>query len=355
VNVGFDDRGVLFVGVDLRNHGYDNARGRLFVNEAVQRIERLPGVSIATVTRQIPFRGDWSGDVRPWEGDTFADGRDMLTVGYNVVGPRYFEAMNIPALRGRALDETDREGGRFAIVVNETFARLAFPDGDAIGRMIPLRSDQPDALIVGVARDATYYQLAEDTWAQVYSAFGQIYVPDVKFMVKTPGDPAALAPAVQQVILGIDGDVAITTTETLEAVHAEQTARYRASASVVGLSGIIALLLASAGLYGVMAFRVSRRTREIGVRMALGATRGAVAGNVLRHSLVLVVAGSAIGLAGAIILGRFVAGMVFGVPARDPVSLVTAPAVLIVVSAIAAVMPARRAAGIDPVRAIRVE
>jgi predicted permease len=355
VDVGFDDRGVLFVGINLRNHGYDDARGRMFVDEALERIQRLPGVSIATVSRQVPFRGDWSGDLRPWDGDAFADGRDILTTGYNVVGPRYFEAMNIPVVRGRAFDETDREGSQFVIVVNETFARLAFPEGDAIGRMIPLRSEVPDALIVGVARDATYYQLAEDAWAQVYAAFGQMYMPDIRLMVKTPGDPAALAPSVQQAVLAIDGDVAITSTETLEAVHAEQTARYRASASVVGLSGIIALLLACAGLYGVMAFRVSRRTREIGVRMALGATRGAVAVNVLRHSLTLVVAGSAIGLAGAIMLGRFVAGMVFGVPARDPVSLVAAPVVLLVVAAIAALVPARRAAGIDPARAIRVE
>jgi putative ABC transport system permease protein len=354
-DLGFEDRGVLYVGVNLRNHGYDEARGRAFVDDVLDRLRGLPGVSIATLTRQVPFRGDWSTDLEPWDGRTFADGRDVLTTGLNLVGPRYFEAMGMPIVRGRPITDADRPGGPLSIVVNQTFARLAYPDGDPVGQSVPLSGGQDGAIIVGVARDATYYELAEDSWAQAWLAYGQVYQSGINFLIKTAGDPRVLVDPVQQAIHTVDPDIAFTRTETLDAVAAEQTARYRASASVVGLSGLIALLLASAGLYGVMAYRVSRRTREIGVRIALGATGVEVAGRVLARSLALVLLGSALGMAGAIGLGRFVEGMVFGISASDPLSLAVAPAVLLVVALFAVLQPARRAAAIDPMEAMRTE
>lgn len=354
-DLGFEDRGVLYVGVNLRNHGYDEARGRVFVDDVLNRLRSVPGVRIATVTRQVPFRGDWSTDLEPWEGDAFADGRDVLTTGLNLVGPDYFEAMGMPIVQGRALTDEDRAGGPLSIVVNETFARLAFPEGDPVGQTVPLGGGQVNAMVVGVARDATYYELSEETWAQAWVAFEQIYQPAINFLIKTPGDPRALVSGVQQAIHAVDPDVAFTRTETLEAVAAEQTARYRASASVVGLSGFIALLLASAGLYGVMSYRVSRRTREIGVRIALGATRSVVAGGVLRRSLLLVVLGCGFGLAGTIVASRFIQGLVFGIEANDTLSLSVAPAVLLIVAMVAVLQPARRAAAVDPMRAMRTE
>ncbi len=354
VDLGFDTRGVLLVGVNLRNHGYDEERGRVFVRTALDRLRALPGVTVATTTRQVPFRGDWTTDLEPWEGSGFADGRTQLTTGLNVVGSRYFEGMGIPLVHGRDFADEDRSGGARVVVVNETFARLAFGTDRSVGRTIQ-RGSTPPLTVVGVVRDATYYTLAEERWPQVYLPFEQFYQPAVRFMIRSQSAPAALANPVRDVLHDIDPDIALTAVETLESVHAEQIARYRASATVVGLTGLIALLLACVGLYGVMAYRVAQRTREIGVRVALGASRREIAAIVLRRSLRLVLPGLIIGLAAALASGRLIESLLFGVPARDPVALVGAPLVLLMVALLATVLPVRRAVRIDPAIAMRTD
>jgi ABC-type antimicrobial peptide transport system permease subunit len=160
---------------------------------------------------------------------------------------------------------------------------------------------------------------------------------------------------VQRAVLDVDPDVAFSAVETLESVQAEQIARYRATAHVVGLSGLIALLLASAGLYGAMAYRVAQRTREIGLRMALGATRRTLAWEVMARGLRLVVIGAVLGLGAALALGRLTASLLFDVQPRDPVSLVAAPTILLIVAAAAVLVPARRAMRVDPMTAMRSE
>lgn len=352
VDTGFDAQGVLLVSVNLNNHGYDAARGRAFVATALERMSGLAGVQHATTTRMVPYQGDWTTTLEPdWSG-AFPLPR-TIEVGLNVVSPGYFEAMGIPILRGRGFEAADDDGNDSVIVVNETFVREVMRDADPLGRAIPLDEGEPELRIVGVARDAEYYGLAESRRTQVYLPLKQAFAADINFLVKTTTAPLGLVRAVQSVLHAIDPDIALSGTATLESVHAQQLAGFRATAHVVGLSGLIALLLASAGLYGVMAFRVAQRTREIGVRMALGQTRASVAGGVLRRALRLTVAGALLGLVAALAMGRLVRGMVFGVPANDAVSLVVAPLVLIAVATIAVLVPARRAMAIDPMRAIR--
>jgi predicted permease len=355
IDVGFDARGVLLAGVNLRNHGYDAARGSAFAHEAMARVSAVPGVALVTVTRQVPFQGDWSTTMKAWPGASFAGGRTEMDVGLNVVGAGYFEGMGIPLRSGREFEGTDVEGSTPVIIVNETFARRAFATLDVVGRTVPLRGDAPPFTIVGVARDATYYELDEDPFPQAYAPFTQRYVSDITFLVKTSVNPSTLAGPVQRAILDVDPNVAFSTVETLESVHAEQIARYRATAHVVGLSGLIALLLASAGLYGAMAYRVAQRTREIGLRMALGATRRTLAWEVMARGLRLVVIGAVLGFGAALALGRLTASLLFEVRPNDPVSLVAAPIVLLVVAAAAVFVPARRAMRIDPMRAMRAE
>jgi predicted permease len=355
IDVGFDARGVLLLGVDLGNHGYDAARGQVFAREAIERISAVPGVTLATMTRQVPFQGDWSMTIKAWPGASFADGRSEMDVGLNVVGTGYFEGMGIPMRVGREFAATDGAGSAPVIVVNETFARRAFGTLDVVGRSVPMREDAPPFTIVGVARDAMYYELDEDPFPQAYAPFTQRYVPDITFLVKTAVSPSALAGAVQRAVLDVDPDVAFAAVETLESVQAEQIARYRATAHVVGLSGLIALLLACAGLYGAMAYRVAQRTREIGLRMALGATRRTLAWEVMARGLRLVVGGAVLGLGAAVVLGRLTSSLLFDVQPRDPVSLVAAPIVLLIVAAAAVLVPARRAMRIDPMKAMRSE
>ncbi|MGH7553235.1 MAG: FtsX-like permease family protein, partial [Longimicrobiales bacterium] len=267
----------------------------------------------------------------------------------------YFEGMGIPLRVGREFAATDGAGSAAVIVVNETFARRAFGTLDVVGRGVPMSEDAPPFTIVGVARDTMYYELDEDPFPQAYAPFMQRYVPDITFLVKTSESPSALAGPVQRAVLDVDPDVAFSAVETLESVQAEQIARYRATAHVVGLSGLIALLLASAGLYGAMAYRVAQRTREIGLRMALGATRRTLAWEVMARGLRLVVIGAVLGLGAAFTLGRLTASLLFDVQPRDPVSLVAAPIVLLIVAAAAVLVPARRVMRIHPMRAMRTE
>jgi ABC-type antimicrobial peptide transport system permease subunit len=229
-----------------------------------------------------------------------------------------------------------------------------FGDESPLGRPVPVQgSERPPYTIVGVARDASYYGFDEKPRLQLYASFMQMYQPSFAFLVKTTARPETLVAAVHEAIRTLDPDLAFPRTETLASLYDTQLAAWRSSARVVGLTGLIALLLASAGLFGVMSFRVSERTREIGLRMALGATRSNVARAVVDRGLRLTIAGAALGMAGAIAVGRFVQGMLYGVQPQDPVSLVAAPAVLIAVAVLAVLVPARRAMRIDPMRAMR--
>jgi putative ABC transport system permease protein len=356
VDVGFDDRGVLLVGVNLRNHGYDAERGRVFVRNALAQLSALPGVQLATVTRMVPFQGDWTSTLGAWPGAAFTGGLTEMDVGMNVVGTRYFEGLGIPLLRGRDFHAADDVTSAPVIVVNETFARKAFGQTNVLGRVVPLRGpDAPAFTVIGVVRDAMYYALNEDPFPQVYGTLQQYYVPDVSFLLKTSGNPEALVRPAQNALHALDPDVAFTATETLASVHAEQFARFRATAHVVSFTGLIALLLASAGLYGVMAFRVAQRTREIGLRLAFGATRKTVGRDVLSRGLRLVAIGGVLGIAVTLALGQLVERLLFGVRPDDPFSLMVAPVVLFVVAMLAMVVPARRAMRVDPMIAIRTE
>lgn len=354
VDIGFDTRDALVVNVNLAPRGYTGERGRAFMTEALQRIAALPGVESAAAARQAPFRGEWSTTLRTWPGAAFAGGGNELDVGLNAVTAGYFETIGIPILRGRGILASDVEGSEPVVVVNETFARLAFPEGDALGRTVPIRGpDGPAFRIVGIARDADYYAFAEETRNQVYGSLHQAFGTTINFIVRTGAAPQTVVAPLREVLRTLDPDLAIVTIETLDGVYREQLASYRTSANVVGLTGLIALLLASAGLYGVMAYRVAERTREIGVRMALGESKRSVAGVVVGRGLRLTLMGVALGVSGALALGPLVQGLLFGVPARDPVALLLAPAVLLAVGLLAMLVPARRAMTIDPMRAIR--
>jgi len=353
--LGFETQDRLIVQVDLRARGYSDDEGRAFIPRAVERLAGLPGVEAVTTSRMIPFQGDWSTDLDPVDGAVPNTDDGKIWVGLNAVSPGYFELMGIPVVRGRPLSDEDARDGGLSVVVNETLARTLFPGADAVGRTVTVGGDQALA-VVGVARDAVYYELGEKPTTQLYASVLQVYQPLVHFVVRTRSDAAALAPAVEAALRELDPELAFPWVTTLASVFEDQTARFRVSAVLVGVFAIVALVLAAAGLYGVVAFLVAQRTQEIGVRMALGADRGRIAGEVLRRGLTLAGIGLAVGLAGVLGLRRLTSALLYGtVGADDPWPPVLGIAVLVLSAALASLVPARKATRVDPMEAMRIE
>lgn len=354
-DLGFDHGSVLITRVDLQSLGYDGDRGRLFIGEALDRLRSLPSALTVSTTNRVPFRGDWSTDVPAPEGATPNAPDNTITVGLNTVGPDYFDVMGIDIVAGRPISERDAVDGDRVVVVNETLAELMWPGLDPVGRVMSELLEPYTVTVVGVARDATYYELGEEQWAQAYLSEQQFYQPVVNFVVRTDGDASALAGPAQAALRELDPELAFGSVTTLETVVDEELARYEVSAVLVSLFGLIALALAAAGLYGVVAFTVSRRTREIGVRMALGADRGRVARGVLSSGLRLASVGVGLGLLGALALRGYTDSLLYGVEASDPLPLLGSCLALLSVTALASLVPATRATNVDPVEAIRTE
>ncbi len=353
-DLGFATDHRLVLGVDLRALGYTQEEGEEFLPRALERLAALPGVTGVTASAMVPFQGDWSTDMDPPPGVAPDTDEGRVTVGRNAVAPGYFDVMGMPILRGRPLGPEDAAGAPGAVVVNETLARHLWPGRDPLGQRVPA-SGEPHFTVVGVARDATYYELGEKPATQAWTTLAQTPQPGFSFIVRTSVPPTDVAAFAQAALRELDPNLAFGSVTTLGAVFSDVTARYRVSAVLVGLFGALALILAVAGLYGVVAFLVAQRTREIGVRMALGADRGRIARDVLRSGLTLAGAGVAVGLAGTLALRGLAAGLLYGVSPGDPWAVAAACAVLVGAAALASFGPARRATRVDPMEAIRAE
>lgn len=353
-DLGFESADRLAVQVNLRAQGYTADEGRTFIPRALERLRALPGVEEAVVSRMIPFRGDWSTEVEPPPGGRPNTESGRIVVYLNSVTPGYFELMGMPILRGRALGQQDAAESTMAVVINETLAGLLFPDQGAVGQTVT--RGETTLEIVGVVRDAVYHELGEEPRTQMYFSMAQNYQASFNFVLRTRDDAASLASAAQAALRELDPELAFPWVSTLAAVVEDQTARYRVSAVLVGVFSVLALLLAAAGLYGVVSYLVAQRTREIGVRMALGADRGRIAGEVLRTGLRLATVGLVVGLLGTLAVRRLTTALLFGtVRSDDPWPLVAACLILGAVAAAASVVPARRATRVDPMEAIRAD
>jgi predicted permease len=276
---------------------------------------------------------------------------------FNKVEPGFFETTATPILRGRALDDRDTATAPRAIVVNETLARRLWPDGSAVGRHIRLYSDNgPMAEIVGIARDAAYLYMGEIPTPYMYIPYAQDLQGQMTLFVHTAGDPASMAPAIRAEVKALAPDLPVFDVRTMRSVFdAFGMMASRIAARSMGVMGVIGLGLSTLGLYAVTVFMVSRRTKEIGIRMALGATRGSVLRDVLATALKFVALGTAIGVAGAFATTRYFAAFMGRVSPTDPAIFLGVPLLLLVVAAAAAFLPARRAALVDPVITLRHE
>jgi predicted permease len=353
IDIGLDPSRVLLGRLQIGMNGYTPETGKTFYRELRQRLATLPGVEEAALASWFPlgFSGckGWDAQV---EGYVRPPSEDM-TYEYAIVSPRYFATMQIPLRIGRDFTDADDASAPKVAIVNEAFAQRFWPGQDPIGRRF--RSGGTWRTIVGVAKTGKYNRLNEPTWCFFYLPYQQ-GVPDLDLNIclRTAGEPAAFAPMLNRAVHAIDPGVSLLrVTPMAETIMASFTQRL--AASLLLFLGGVALLLAAMGVYAVMAYAVSQRTQEFGVRMALGAQPGAVLRQVLRQGFVLAALGGAAGLALAAMVTRLLANFLYGVSPFDPATFVGVPLVLALVALLASWLPARRATRINPIEALRAE
>ncbi|HEU5450433.1 MAG TPA: ABC transporter permease [Terriglobales bacterium] len=351
---GFRADHLLLSQVDLFSAGYDKARGQQALERMLSGIRNLPGVESASMARRVPLSlagGSSSSTIEP-EGYEAPKGTKAWSY-FNTVAPQYFQTMRIPVLRGREFSASDRPDAPEGFMINQTFAERYWPGQDPIGKRIRYgRNWYP---VIGMVADSKYRKLNEPASPFVYLSTTWNYVPAVIFHVRTATDPRAVAAPLRSVVAQVDPKLPVYGVSTMEETIQAASFQQRLSASLLGAFGLLAVVLASVGLYASMAYSVSRRTRELGVRMALGASRRDVGRLVLGNALRLTGVGVAIGLLLAAGATRLFASLLFGVSAGDPAIFGGVVALLAAIALIAAYLPARRAAQLDPLQALRCE
>jgi putative ABC transport system permease protein len=358
---GFDAAHVLTMQVQTSGRRFnDDAVRHQFFADALEAVRRVPGVRSAAFTSQLPLSGQEEMYGVEFESNLTGSadsGGEGAALRY-AVSPGYFETMNIPLRSGRLLDARDRTGEPAAVVINESFARRRFPGQDPIGKRLHFGpSTRQWDVIVGVVGDVRQASLATGRTDAVYIMTTQWSWADpmLSLVVRAHGDPAALAPALRTAIWSVDKDQPIVRVATMEALLAASAAERRFALILFEVFGLVALVLAATGIYGVLSAGVTERIREIGVRSALGASRGNILALVLRQGMTLTALGVAIGLVGAVAASSALSTMLFNVTRLDPATYISVAVLLLGVSAVACWLPAWRAARVDPTITLRAE
>jgi len=352
IDVGFRTDHLLLASVDLGLQGYDRPRAEAFFREVEARAERLPRVRAAAWASVVPlgFASQQNGISVPG----YEPGPDeQMSIDFNRIGPGYFEAMGIRILQGRGFTTRDDSAAARVMVVNRRMAERFWPGRDPLGRTVSTGSTE--WRVVGVVENGKYQRLGEDPLAYMYFPMAQAFEYGATLHLRTAGDPAEVAPRVREIVAGIDPDLPLFDVRTMENHLGIALLPARLAGTALGLFGVLGLLLAAVGIYGVMAYTVSRRTREIGIRVALGAARGKVVGMILGGGLRLALVGVGIGVAAAAGLAGFLRNLLYTGRALDPLAFTGVPLVLVGVALLATWLPARGAARVDPVRALKTE
>ena len=362
VRPGFNPAGVLTASITLPESRYATLPAReAFFRQLLAKLETTPGVEAAGIMSLVPLTGSNNGVAVFVEGRPAPRRGELPIAWYRVVSPGYFRALEIPLRAGRLLDAHDSRDAPPVVLVNETMARRFWPGENAVGRRFSLDPPRPGRprtfiTVAGVVGDLHHRGLAQPPDAEVFFPYTQPpFPPGAHVAVRTSADPARFATVLRALVREVDRDLPVSQVRTLEGIVAASLATPRLSMLVLGLFAGIALLLAAAGIYGMISFTVARRTREIGVRMALGAMPGQVLRAVVGQALRLAAGGIVIGGAGALALARVLRNLLFGVSPSDPLVFTGVAAILAAVAAAASWIPARRAAALDPLAALREE
>jgi predicted permease len=355
VDVGFNTQNLVLFRVSPSLNRYDDARTAALYEQLIERLRTVAGVRSAAISNVQLLSNSTNSTSIFVEGRSYPrDRRD--SINRLVISPAFFETMQMRLQLGRGFTDRDTQTAPKVTIINETAARKYFPDENPIGRHFGSSIETAGQLeIVGVLRDAKYSSVRDPVPPTMYVPYLQSRMPSAVFQVRTAGDPLSAIGGIREAVRRVDADLPLMNVSTQADEVEVRLLQERTFAQAYTLFGAIALLLASIGLFGLMSYSVARRTNEIGVRMALGAQRSDVVRLVMRESITLVAAGVSIGLVAAVAASRLVASLLFGLAATDAVTMLTAVMVMVAVSAVAGYLPARRAARVDPLVALRYE
>ena len=353
-DIGMESKRLFVMAVDLGALHYDEAHGQQFYRDAIQRATASPMVQAAAVASNLPLGGGLGRTVFPEGKDETSGYRGTLTQ-LNDVSPNFFETLRISLKNGRTFNDLDKSNTTPVAVISEAMARHFWPGEDAVGKRFHFFGDTKLLQVVGVVGDTVVNQIGEDPQPLAYLPLTQDYPPAATIQVRTAGDPGAVVATVRNQIQSLDHNLAITNVQTIEEVLNQGLWAPRMAAALLTLFGGLALILAAVGVYGVLSYSVNQQTREIGIRMALGATPAEVMRWVVAQGLLLAGVGVLIGVIAGLALMRYISSLLFGISTHDPQTFALVAMVLALVALLACYVPARRATKVNPVVALRYE
>ncbi len=358
VDPGFKPDKVLTAWVQLPNAKYEkDARKNNFFAQLLTRLRQLPGVRSASADAFLPFAGIIAGTGVDVEGRPKLPAAEQPEIDVALVEPQFFETMGIPVLQGRSF--TDREGLEVShkVVISKAMAIRLWPNEDAIGKHVTIymKRENVPSEVIGVVGDVKHAGLDADVHPTAYWPYPELSFPFMTLVVRTEGDPVAVAPALRQAVLSMDKDQPVADIRSMEQLLSTSLARTRFATVIMAAFAGMALLLAVLGIYGVVTYNVEERTREIGIRVALGASQSGIVRMILKQGMTLGILGIVIGTVGSLALTRLLAGLLFGTRATDPATFVSVIFLLGGVALSACYMAARRATDVDPTTALRPE
>jgi len=357
VPLGFAPENVLTMQVSLPNSKYGESTTRVnFFNQLLERMRTVPGVTDAAAVTQTPLAGSggWAMEVT-LEGRDAAASDPKLSAATFAVTPHYFHTMGIPLLQGRDFTEQDRGDAPLTLIVNQAFARRFWPNENPIGKRFRPGTGNPFGTVVGVVGNMRNASLENEGGPAFYFAHGHIGMPALVVVARTVAPPETMTAALRAQVHSLDRDLPVYNIRVMEQFVSNAAGQPRFQTTLLGLFSAVALLLAAIGIYGVMAYAVTQRTQEIGIRMALGAQQRDVLKLVVRQGMALSLIGVAIGLGLAFGLTRFLKELLYEVKTTDPLTFVMISVLLVGVTLLACYIPARRATKVDPMVALRYE
>jgi predicted permease len=355
---GFDPGGVVTASMDMFQSGYSGDRLRDFRRRTIDAMTALPGVTSAAFGSRLPLGLGGNSSLGVGIEGYVARANEEIVISYSTVGPRYFETMSIPVRQGREYTDADTATSPNVIVINESMARRYWPDGKALGGRIRMNGGRDLAEVVGIVADSKYSSINERPLPQLFLSINRYQVSTLRLFVRTSGNPAPLVADVRNAIRGLDASLPVYDARTMDEHLQVAVFAQKMAADLLGAMGVLAVLLAAIGLYGVMAYAVNQRTQEMGIRLALGASPSALLRMVVRQGMTLTSVGLIIGL--GLALGAFgsigaVRTLLPGISPLDPITFIAVPLLLAGIACFASWIPARRAGKVDPVVALRVD
>jgi putative ABC transport system permease protein len=355
VDPGFNPEGLLTASIELPVSRYSRPEQQIaFYRQLEERLERAPRVTAGMVS-VLPLSGRNQGMPLLVEGRPVTGPSDVPILYFRTVNTKYFQAMQIPLRKGRGFSERDVQGAPRVLIVNETMARRFWPNENPIGKRVGTGAPDEWMVVVGVVGDVHHMSLAQEPDTEIFMPWAQNPRPDMRLALRTSIDPLRFSPTLRQAVMELDRDQPVSRVASMEQNLAASVATKRFSTLLLGLFAALALVLAAIGIYGVVSFSVTRRRREMGIRMALGARRQDVLAMVVGQGTFLAISGVAIGLGAAFALTRVIRSLLYGVTATDPWVFIAVSLLLIAVAALASYLPGRRAARVDPMVALRYE